>query len=113
MVPALAAAGVTAGNRHRGPAASPNWRLTRPNLDAGLLGLKDRAEALGGRLRLDSPPGAGTTLEITVPFDDPARFLPGCARATSGNGHEELGTLGPVCGYKYRYGVRAGREWYG
>jgi len=37
----------------------------------GLLGLKDRAEALGGRLRLDSPPGAGTTLEITLPLDEP------------------------------------------
>jgi signal transduction histidine kinase len=33
----------------------------------GLLGLKDRAEVLGGHLRLDSPPGAGTTLEITLP----------------------------------------------
>jgi len=37
----------------------------------GLVGLKDRAEALGGRLRLDSPPGAGTTLEITLPLDEP------------------------------------------
>jgi len=37
----------------------------------GLLGLKDRAEALGGHLRLDSPPGAGTTLEITLPLDEP------------------------------------------
>jgi signal transduction histidine kinase len=35
----------------------------------GLLGLKDRAEALGGHLRLHSPPGAGTTLEITLPLD--------------------------------------------
>jgi signal transduction histidine kinase len=35
----------------------------------GLLGLKDRAEALGGHLRLHSPPGAGTTLEITLPFN--------------------------------------------
>ncbi|HXB48570.1 MAG TPA: GAF domain-containing protein [Streptosporangiaceae bacterium] len=35
---------------------------------SGLLGLKDRAEALGGHLRLHSPPGAGTTLEITLPL---------------------------------------------
>ena len=35
----------------------------------GLLGLRDRAEALGGHLGLDSPPGAGTTLEITLPLD--------------------------------------------
>jgi signal transduction histidine kinase len=35
---------------------------------SGLVGLKDRAEALGGHLRLDSPPGEGTTLEITLPL---------------------------------------------
>ena len=35
---------------------------------SGLVGLKDRAEALGGHLRVDSPPGAGTTLEITLPL---------------------------------------------
>jgi signal transduction histidine kinase len=40
------------------------------NYGTGLLGLKDRAETLGGNLRLDSPPGAGTTLEITLPIDD-------------------------------------------
>jgi signal transduction histidine kinase len=37
----------------------------------GLLGLKDRAEALGGHLDLRSPPGAGTTLDITLPINDP------------------------------------------
>jgi signal transduction histidine kinase len=40
---------------------------------SGLLGLKDRAEALGGRLELRSPPGAGTTLEIDLPVDHPRR----------------------------------------
>jgi signal transduction histidine kinase len=34
----------------------------------GLIGLKDRAEALGGHLRLHSPPGAGTALEIKLPM---------------------------------------------
>ena len=38
---------------------------------SGLVGLKDRIEALGGRLSLHSPPGAGTTVQITLPFDDP------------------------------------------
>ena len=38
----------------------------------GLLGLRDRAEALGGRLLLHSPPGQSTTLEITLPLDEPA-----------------------------------------
>ncbi|MDT7748772.1 MAG: hypothetical protein QOD96_2434, partial [Pseudonocardiales bacterium] len=34
----------------------------------GLLGLKDRAEALGGRILLDSPPGSGTTLRLELPL---------------------------------------------
>jgi len=38
---------------------------------SGLIGLKDRAEALGGQLRLDSPPGAGTALAVTLPLGDP------------------------------------------
>ncbi|HKD88558.1 MAG TPA: GAF domain-containing sensor histidine kinase [Streptosporangiaceae bacterium] len=45
---------------------------------SGLIGLKDRAEALGGHLELHSPPGAGTTLEIVLPIDDPGapdRFI--------------------------------------
>jgi GAF domain-containing protein len=39
---------------------------------SGLVGLKDRTEALGGRLRMDSPPGAGTTLDIALPLREPA-----------------------------------------
>ena len=38
---------------------------------SGLVGLKDRAEALGGHLRLHSPPGAGTTIEIELPLQKP------------------------------------------
>jgi signal transduction histidine kinase len=33
----------------------------------GLVGLKDRVEALGGRLRLDSPDGSGTSLTVELP----------------------------------------------
>jgi signal transduction histidine kinase len=33
----------------------------------GLVGLKDRVEALGGRLRLDSPDGGGTSLTAELP----------------------------------------------
>jgi hypothetical protein len=36
-----------------------------------VLGLKDRVEALGGRVSLQSPAGAGTTLQITLPLDGP------------------------------------------
>jgi len=35
---------------------------------SGLAGLKDRVEALGGRITLHSPPDAGTTVEITLPL---------------------------------------------
>jgi signal transduction histidine kinase len=38
---------------------------------SGLAGLKDRVEALGGRITLQSTPGTGTTVEITLPL--PAR----------------------------------------
>jgi len=34
----------------------------------GLTGLKDRVEALGGRIFLDSPPGAGTSLRAELPL---------------------------------------------
>jgi signal transduction histidine kinase len=34
----------------------------------GLVGLKDRVEALGGRLRLDSPDGGGTSLTAELPI---------------------------------------------
>jgi PAS domain S-box-containing protein len=34
---------------------------------SGLRGLADRVEALGGRLEVTSPPGAGTTLRATLP----------------------------------------------
>jgi signal transduction histidine kinase len=43
---------------------------------SGLVGLRDRAEALGGHLRLDSPSGAGTTLEIQLPLEDGGPRLP-------------------------------------
>jgi signal transduction histidine kinase len=33
-----------------------------------LLGLKDRAEAIGGTIRLDSRPGGGTRLIAELPF---------------------------------------------
>jgi len=48
---------------------------------SGLVGLKDRVEALGGRIRLDNPPGAGTALDIVLPLGDPSgpRRQPGPA----------------------------------
>jgi signal transduction histidine kinase len=39
---------------------------------SGLTGLKDRVEAVGGRISLRSRPGAGTTVEIELPLHQPA-----------------------------------------
>jgi signal transduction histidine kinase len=36
---------------------------------SGLIGLKDRIEVLGGRMRVASPVGGGTTLDITIPLE--------------------------------------------
>jgi signal transduction histidine kinase len=37
----------------------------------GLLGMRERAEALGGRLTVESAPGAGTTIVVEVASADP------------------------------------------
>jgi len=59
---------------------------------SGLVGLRDRAEALGGRLQLYSPPGAGTTLEITLPLHDPGPAgLPPGGTGPSENATRPLG----------------------
>jgi signal transduction histidine kinase len=34
---------------------------------SGLIGLKDRVEALNGRIEISSPPGRGTSLRVTIP----------------------------------------------
>jgi signal transduction histidine kinase len=34
----------------------------------GLIGMRERAERLGGELRLESRPGEGTEVEVTVPL---------------------------------------------
>jgi signal transduction histidine kinase len=36
---------------------------------SGLVGLADRVEALGGRLKIESPPGRGTRLSAEIPCD--------------------------------------------
>jgi signal transduction histidine kinase len=38
---------------------------------SGLVGLKDRVEALGGQVSLHSPPGEGTTLSVNLPLAGP------------------------------------------
>ena len=62
---------------------------------SGLLGLKDRVEALGGTIEVASPPGRGTRLEVEIP-------LLGDAAVASefGTAVADLGASGPAtsCG---------------
>ena len=37
---------------------------------SGLQGLRDRVEAVGGTLDIDSPPGGGTTVSAAIPMTD-------------------------------------------
>ena len=39
-----------------------------PDRGSGLVGLKDRVEALGGTLEIRSQAGAGTDLEVAIPI---------------------------------------------
>jgi signal transduction histidine kinase len=43
-----------------------------PARGSGLLGLRDRVEAIGGTMHLTSPPGAGTSLSVVLPLRDRA-----------------------------------------
>ena len=38
-----------------------------PGQGSGLLGLKDRVEALGGAIEIDSPGGGGTSVRVSIP----------------------------------------------
>jgi signal transduction histidine kinase len=52
---------------------------------SGLVGLTDRVQALGGRLALDSPRGAGTAVQVVLPFIPPSGpGLPTESRWTTG-----------------------------
>ena len=39
-----------------------------PSRGSGLVGLKDRVEALGGTVTVQSPPGAGTSVYVELPL---------------------------------------------
>jgi signal transduction histidine kinase len=43
-----------------------------PAAGSGLLGLRDRVEAIGGKMHLTSPPGVGTSLRVELPLVDQA-----------------------------------------
>jgi PAS domain S-box-containing protein len=44
-----------------------------PAQGSGLVGLRDRVEALGGMIEIASPSGGGTALVVTLPLDQPER----------------------------------------
>ena len=46
----------------------------------GLVGMRERAEAVGGRILVTSAPGQGTTIESTIPYE-PSRATVGVLRA--------------------------------
>jgi signal transduction histidine kinase len=54
-----------------------------PDGGSGLVGLDDRVQALGGRLWLHSPPGAGTTVRAELPLYRPPRHGTGLAARAS------------------------------
>lgn len=60
----------------------------------GLLSMRERAHALGATLRIDSAPGAGTRVSLTLPAQRPPRYvpLPGLALgdASAGLAHTPL-----------------------
>jgi signal transduction histidine kinase len=39
-----------------------------PARGSGLIGLSDRVQALGGSVAVESPPGGGTCLDVTLPI---------------------------------------------
>lgn len=59
---------VTISVRDAGPGFDVDtWRSTAPLHHFGLHGMRERAERLGGAFRIESAPGAGTKLSMSVP----------------------------------------------
>jgi signal transduction histidine kinase len=47
-----------------------NFHVSENTRGLGLLGMQERIELLGGDLQIDSTPGVGTQIHITVPIDE-------------------------------------------
>jgi signal transduction histidine kinase len=61
------------------------------NQGSGLLGLRDRIEALGGTLHVTSPAGNGTTLLIQLPLEDQNSAVSPSARGGSPSTGQQSG----------------------
>ena len=60
---------LTATVRDDGPGFDADTaRVPRPDGGLGLAGLRDRAESIGGAVQLETAPGAGTRLVLTLPL---------------------------------------------
>jgi signal transduction histidine kinase len=57
-----------------------------PRMGSGLVGLVDRVEALGGRLRVTSPSGQGTRLHVELPLQGAERRVVHTCDDTSASG---------------------------
>jgi Histidine kinase-, DNA gyrase B-, and HSP90-like ATPase len=69
---------------------------------SGLVGLKDRAEALGGHLQLRSPPGAGTRLDIELPLGNLGQLgLPPEAVNAAVDASHSKGQLAERAGHRF------------
>jgi signal transduction histidine kinase len=66
----------------------------KPATGSGLVGLRDRVEALGGQVWLTSPVGAGTTLRAAVPLHGPSAtgLVPTGSTPADGAGGDHPGT---------------------
>jgi signal transduction histidine kinase len=53
--------------RDDGAGFAPSADGHGPDGGLGLRGMRERVEALGGRLAVESAPGRGTTIAVTVP----------------------------------------------
>jgi signal transduction histidine kinase len=64
---------------------------------SGLVGLKDRAEALGGQISLHSTPGAGTSVQVSLPLNGPSPpgLPPAAAARPDDAGHGHAADPGP------------------
>jgi signal transduction histidine kinase len=59
---------LTLNVRDNGCGFEPNGAFRSGNGHFGIMGMRERAERLGGELRLESAPGKGTLLDVLVPL---------------------------------------------
>ena len=82
------------------------------SVGSGLQGLADRIEALGGRLEVDSPPGAGTRLRADIPlvvWRTPREPFLECGHADDDGAGERM--IAQIVAGARRVSISIAREW--